>query len=80
MRILPQIKTSRLIYIKQIFLRISMFFFFLLRLITAFDLHKTLKHLLKLSKYGIKEIEKNQKCRNLFQISNKKIRNLRGKF
>ena len=49
------------------------------KLISTFDLYKTLKHFYYINKYGLQNSEINSKnCRNYFQNSNHSIRSLRG--
>ena len=48
------------------------------RLLTSFDLHKTLKQFLYFNTNGLKSMQTQKKCRELFATSNKEIRALRG--
>ena len=73
MRILHLMKTSELIKFKSKWNKLFLNFHIFIRMITAYDLHKTLKQFLKFSKYGIREIEKNGKCRKLFKENKKSI-------
>lgn len=47
-------------------------------MITAIDIHKTLKHLYYIAKNGVDQNEKNTECRKIFKTSESKIAPLRG--
>ncbi len=48
------------------------------RMLTSFDIRKTIKQLYYIAKNGVKQNEENGKCRKLFKNSNKKVSELRG--
>ena len=48
------------------------------KLISSFDLYKTLKEFFYMNKIGLTNLENNHECRNLFEVSTQRIRALRG--